>query len=59
MRANFKYFISSRRNPFELLVATKHSQATGFLYFDDGESFGKLYNFYKYLPMCTNFKYCY
>ncbi|XP_060837223.1 lysosomal alpha-glucosidase-like [Rhopalosiphum padi] len=28
----------SRQNHFELLVAPKHNQATGFLFFDDGES---------------------
>ncbi|XP_029347280.1 lysosomal alpha-glucosidase [Acyrthosiphon pisum] len=28
----------SRQNHFELLVATKHDQATGFLFFDDGKS---------------------
>ncbi|XP_060863594.1 lysosomal alpha-glucosidase-like isoform X3 [Metopolophium dirhodum] len=28
----------SRQNHFELLVATKHDKATGFLFFDDGKS---------------------
>ncbi|KAE9534562.1 hypothetical protein AGLY_008652 [Aphis glycines] len=38
----------SRQNHFELIVATKNNQATGFLFFDDGESLdawkNKLYN---------------
>jgi len=32
----------SRQNHFELIVATKNNQATGLLFFDDGESLGKI-----------------